>query len=459
MTTVTENRFRPYIRLSIGLVLVLTIGTLGYILIEGDWTILESLYMTVITITTIGYGEVHDLSREGRIFTLFVIFLGLSLAAAFFARLGQFVVESGIKDLYGRRKMNERIKKLRNHYILCGYGRTGSSIARKLSESGIDFVIIDSMNEHIEDAMSQGYNILQGDASSDTILLEAGIRRAAGTVLCVGDDSTNVNIALAARELNTEQNIVSRGTDPSLEYRLIRAGADKVVNPMRMGGELIARSIVEEHKKSGADEGFSAGVLGYELRIVRNSDEPRTVREIMENHQAMRPVAIRRSDGSMTHNPAPGDLVGENDALLLLIHEEKKNRTHRAVQLLNWTDDLLLGVAKIDNEHKSIYKFAEELQRTVLEKHGKDAVARCYELFVTFAGSHFHREEVLMRENGYPDQESHQLEHEELSRQITGLNRNDRLDFTDETWNQIDRWFSQHFLEADKRLSDYLKSR
>lgn len=415
--------------------------------------------MTIITITTVGFGEVRLLSRPGQIFTIVIIFLGLGMVTTMFARLGQFIVESGVKDLYGRRKMTDRIKRMRNHYLLCGFGRTGSSIARKLHESGIDFVIIDSMEDHIEEATKLGYSVLMGDASSDSVLLEAGIKKARGTVLCVGDDSTNVNIALAARELNGEQNIISRGTNPSLEYRLVRAGADSVVYPMRLGGEQIARVIAKEYKneKSG-DRSTSSSMLGYELRVIRNSVSARTVRELMEEFEALRPVAVRHADGRMSHNPMPDDMVDENDSLLLLMHEEKRNRLQQEETLISWSDDLNIGVPRIDKEHKKLYKLIEELQSAVLEKQEPETIEKRYEMFTTYAGSHFHREEVLMRENGYPGHDEHQIQHEELSRQLSEMNRNDRLIFTDDTWNQIDRWFSQHFLSSDKDFAEYLKT-
>ena len=455
-----RRRYRQFFRLLLMLVAILLAGSLGYWLIEDGWTFLESLYMTVITITTVGFGEVREISPGGRIFTMVVILLGLGLGAAIIARIGQIIVESGITGMYGRRRMNERIRKLRNHYLLCGYGRTGSAIARKLAESGIPFVVIDSEPMHIETAISDGYPSLLGDASDDSILLEAGVKRARGTVLCVGNDQTNVNMALAARELNSEQNIISRGTDPALEYRLVRSGADTVVYPMRMGGEQIARAIADEYSgESSSDQGTSSSMLGYELRVVRNADEPTTVGAMMRAQEALRPVAVRHANGSMTHNPTPGTGVGTNDSLLLLIHEERKNRAAQEVNLIQWSDEMSLGSVKLDKEHKRIFKIAEDLQAAVLDGMGRDTLAKRYEMLTTYLGSHFHREEVMMRENGYPGQEEHQLQHEELTRQIQDLNADDRYDFPDETWDQLDRWLAQHFMSADKRFTEYLKGK
>lgn len=455
-----KRRYWQFARLLIALIAILLVGSMGYWLIEENWSFLDGLYMTLITISTVGFGEVRELSDNGRVFTILVIVLGLGLGATLVARIGQLIVETGITGLYGRRRMNERIRKLRGHYLICGYGRTGSSIARKLNETGIAFVIIDSEQAHIDTAASEGYPALLGDAADDNVLIEAGIKRARGTVLCVGHDQTNVNVALAARELNSEQNIISRGTDPALEYRLIRAGADTVVYPMRLGGEQIARAIADEFSgERSADQGTSSSMLGYELRVIRNTEEATTVGALMREHEALRPVAIRHIDGSMTHNPSPQISVGTNESLLLLIHEERKNRTPQEIHLVEWSDELSLGTPKLDKEHKRLYKIAEDLQNAVLDGMGRDHLARRFEMLTTYLGSHFHREEVLMRENGYPGQEEHQLQHEELTRQIQSLNEDDRLVFPDDTWNQLDRWLSQHFLDADKAFSEYLKDR
>jgi voltage-gated potassium channel len=446
------------LRLSLAMVGLLIVGILGYSILEG-WGFLESLYMVIITITTIGFGEVRSLSPAGRLFTILIIFMGLSIAAALFAQLGQFIVESGMTHSYGRRRMTNRINKLRNHYLICGYGRIGSAISRKLHEAGVDFVVIDSNPDHIDEAGGLGYAVLLGDGSRDHVLMEAGIQRASGTILCVGDDAVNVNIALAARELNTEQRIISRGADPSVEYRLVRAGADSVVYPMKLGGEQIARSIIDETTKDQGDQGTSQSMLGYELRVVRNLEGMRSVRTFVEEFQALRPVAIRHADGSMSHNPKPEDSVGDNDAILLLVHQERQNRIVQDVPRMEWTDSLKLEVPRIDRELKRLYKTAADFQVSVQDDLGMETIVKRYEDFAAAAGSHFHRQEILMRENGYPGHEEHQLEHEELSRQISGLNKNERYHFEPEIWSQVDRWLSTHILGADKALAEYLKER
>jgi voltage-gated potassium channel len=213
---------------------VLLSGTLGYYLIE-NWTILESFYMTVITLSTIGFGEVRELSPQGRIFTVMLIVTGIGLVARLISRLGQLVIESGLNQSLRRKRVMEKVKRLSGHYVLCGFGRIGSSIARKLNENSIDFVVIESNQERFESIQGQGFLVILGDAAEDGTLIAAGIKRAKGTILCIPDDSTNVNIALAARSLNPDQHIFARGSNPSKEYRLIRAGADTVVYPFRLG--------------------------------------------------------------------------------------------------------------------------------------------------------------------------------------------------------------------------------
>jgi hemerythrin-like metal-binding protein len=222
-------------------------------------------------------------------------------------------------------------------------------------------VIIHSSPDHFEAAGSEGYCVLNGDASSDPVFLSTGIQRAAGTVLCIGDDATNVNIALAARELNPEQNIISRGTDPSLEDRLIR--------------------------------------------------------------------------------------------------EEKKNRVPSEVRILKWTDDLSTGAANLDKDLKRLYEATEEFQTSVLDNLDKDAVSKRHELLETYAGGHFHRQEIMMSEKGYEGIEEHRLEHEELARLLAGFGKDHHFVIEEEAWNTLDRRLRQHVLDDDRSLTESLKVR
>ena len=278
---------------------VLIAGASGYMVLEEGWSFLDSLYMTVITLTTIGFGEVRELSPAGRAFTIVLIISGIGVVATIVSRVGQIIVESGLNNTYGRMRMQKRVNKLVDHYIICGYGRIGSSIAHKLYEGSIDFVVIESDPDLVEIAQAKGFAVILGDSTNDATLLAAGIERAKGTLLCINDDSTNVNIALAVRELNPKQNIIARGSDPGVEYRLIRAGADKVVYPLRLGGEQIARLIAEESEdKQDELPSASQSLMGYELKLFKNSETSQSLGDFLRGRPHIRPLAINGKDGA-----------------------------------------------------------------------------------------------------------------------------------------------------------------
>jgi voltage-gated potassium channel len=452
---------RSVLALAFALLLVVALGTLGYTLIEPGWTVLDSLYMTIITLTTIGFGEVRELSQAGRLFTIGLIVVGVGVAAGLISRIGQVILESGLRKAYGRRRMVERVKKLKNHYILCGYGRIGRSIAMKLYESGIDFVIIESRPEKAEEIATKGFPVVLGDASSDSTLLAAGIENANGTVLCINDDVASVNIALAARELNPEQHIISRGTDPEVEYRLVRAGADTVVYPMRLGGEQIAHLIAEKYHRPVDDaQGASTSLLGYELRVFKNLEEARTVGAMLLEKSAVRPIAIRRNDGSMDRNPKPDASVATGESLLVLIDVEgrtKEATDGRSIPTISWSEDYAVGVGAIDDDHRGLFSRAADFQEAVLEGRGREEVEKVLDLLVTYTEQHFHREEELMQESGYPRLDEHKASHRALTANLMSLVRDRSTVYSDAVWGFLERWLVNHIEEEDQVLAVFLR--
>ncbi len=183
--------------------LVLVAGTLGYMVLEG-WQFLESLYMTTITVTTVGFGEVRHLSTEGRVFTVVLIFMGVGLVLYVTGFVVQFMVEGQVRFLLGRRKLNNKIKRLKNHYIVCGYGRIGRVLTNNLRENPIDIVVVEN-NPELVDAMEKD-NVLyiQANATEETALLQAGIKQARGLVAVLATDTDNVFLTLTARQLNPD---------------------------------------------------------------------------------------------------------------------------------------------------------------------------------------------------------------------------------------------------------------
>lgn len=214
---------------------VISYGTLGYTLIEG-WSFLESFYMTIITLSTVGFREVRALSATGRVFTITLVIFGVAGAAFTITVLGQFIVEGEIRRILGRRKMEKRLKDMKKHYIVCGYGRVGMQVCKEFCSREIPLVVIEKNPERVEQLVKEGILVIQGDATDDEVLLAAGIQRSKALISTIASESENVFIALSARELNPEILITARAESKSAEKKLLRAGADRVVSPHEMGG-------------------------------------------------------------------------------------------------------------------------------------------------------------------------------------------------------------------------------
>jgi len=232
----------PQKRLRRGIIILASIiaaGTIGYMLIEG-WTPLDSIYMTVITVSTVGFGEVHPLSEAGRIFTIILIIGGVSGALFVFSALIDYVIEGRMGIARRKRHMKAKIAELKDHFILCGYGRVGEEVARIFTEEGVPFVTIDSRPENIALAEEQGYLCLLGDATSDKVLLEAGIERARALVAAVGSDVDNTYIVLSARGMRPDLFIEARASTKEAEAKLKTAGANRIVAPNSIGARRMA---------------------------------------------------------------------------------------------------------------------------------------------------------------------------------------------------------------------------
>ncbi len=236
------DRPRP-LRLSVCLFLlatVLTVGTVGYHWIE-KWPISECLYMTVITVSTVGFQEVHPLSREGHIFTVLMIFFGVTAAALSISALFEYFILHGLSTLFGRKKMDKYINKLNRHIIICGYGRTGYYIARDLRKTGRSFVVIENDPERLKLLEQDGVTFLEGDASDEDLLETAGVEKAEALVAALSKDADNLFLTLSARSLNSELHIIARVEDPDSSRKFMKAGATRVVSPFSTGANRIVQ--------------------------------------------------------------------------------------------------------------------------------------------------------------------------------------------------------------------------
>ncbi len=215
---------------------LLVIGSIGYTMVQ-DWSWGDSLYMTVITVTAVGYNEIHPLNPAGRLFTGFILFGGITGMGLWFAFLTSFIVELDLAKAFRRRKIQKKVKKMKNHVILCGAGRTGSQVIEELLMAGEEFVVIErdrGINQHLEETLPD-LNVIEGDATVEHFLEEAGLDQARGLIACLSKDTDNLFVCLSARTQRNDLEIVARAYEEETVPKLYRAGADHVVSPNASG--------------------------------------------------------------------------------------------------------------------------------------------------------------------------------------------------------------------------------
>ncbi len=318
---------RLFIYSALALALVVAGGTAGYCRLEG-WNILDSLFMTVITITTIGYGEVHRLDQTGKIFSIILIFFGLGAVAFAVRNATRLMLEGELADILGRRKLEQKIKKLKDHYIVCGFGRMGRLICRELSGGTVPFVIIEKDAGNIEEADWEKYLIMQGDADRDETLIDAGIKRAKGLISVVSTDAQNLYIVLTARGLNEDLYIVARAGEEGSEHKLRRAGANKVISPYHIGADRIAQAMLRPAVVDFIEFATRSENMDLKLEEVKvGSGSPLVGRAIKDSGIRQKLdiiiVAIKRADGKMEFNPNPNSILREADCLIALGRPEQ----------------------------------------------------------------------------------------------------------------------------------------
>ena len=307
------------------MVAIVAIGVIGYTVIEG-WPFLDSLYMTVITITTVGYTEVHPMSSNGKIFSIFLIVGGVGGAVYVISGVVQYIVEGNIRATWGRRRMKTRIAQLRRHFILCGYGRVGEEIARTFKVEGVPFVVIDNSPECITRLEQTDYLYLQGDATRDEMLKEAGIERARTLVSAVGNDIDNTYITLSARGLCPNLFIEARASTKEVEAKLQKAGANRIVFPQSIGGRRMAMLALRPAVVDFIDT--VAYSQGREMQlenvvITGNSRLIGLTTEAARSEFGVTPLAIRRKSGSLLLNPSDEETIEDGDQLIVIGTREK----------------------------------------------------------------------------------------------------------------------------------------
>jgi len=301
---------------------VASAGTLGYVFVAGyPW--LDAVYMAIMTMTTVGYGEIHPLDGRARVFNTFYIVVSVSTMLMVIGVMTREIIEAQLRDVLGRRRARKMLESVKGHYIVCGFGRVGRGAAAELLKAGATVVVLDRDEKRVERAQRAGCLALSGDATSDESLAEAGITRAAGLVAALSSDADNLFLVMSARALNPSLRIAARAAEEETERKMIRAGADTVLAPYRTAGAQLALSLVKPHVRQFLD--FAMAAPEWTVRIEQIEVDPssdlvgKSLAEarIREEMQVV-VLAIRRVSGGMEFNPSAAAVIGAGDCLIVM---------------------------------------------------------------------------------------------------------------------------------------------
>jgi voltage-gated potassium channel len=306
----------------LSLVIIIILGTLGYSLIE-KWGLLDSLYMTIITITTVGFTEVRELTQTGKIFTLVLIIGGVGVGAYTIGSITQSMVEGELRKILGRRKLERQIKNLTEHYIVCGFGRIGSTVSREFAAEQLPFIVIEKDHETASRIDKEEILYIEGDATQEEILVRAGIEKAKGIVAAAPTDVENVYITLTARELNPDLFILARADDENSEKKLHRAGANKVISPYSIGGLRMAQAILRPNVMDFIELATQRQHLELQLEEIKVGPHSHLLNTTLKDSEIRQKlgliiVAIKTAKGKMIFNPPPEAKIEKSDVLIAL---------------------------------------------------------------------------------------------------------------------------------------------
>ncbi len=319
------------------LIVIITLGSLGYILIEG-WEFMDALFMTVITLTTVGFNVVHPMGQTGQLFTIALIFIGGGFFIYVVGAIVQFMVEGQVRTILGRRKLDKKLDRLKDHYIICGYGRIGKVLCHQLTfHKRINFMVIEQNKQLIPVLEEDKRLYLIGDASSEQSLLKAGIERARGLVAALATDTDNVFLVLTARQLNPKILIMARSSYKETESKLRAAGANLVESPYDMGAASMAQKILRPTVTSFLDLAVTRKhkeIQMEELPVKENSP----LVNIMLKDTGIRQqynliiIAIKKENGEMEFNPSFETIFKAGDTVIAV---GKDNDLMRLEKVLN----------------------------------------------------------------------------------------------------------------------------
>lgn len=309
---------RQLVRASIAIAVLLVLGTFGYVLVEG-WPFFDALYMTVTTITTVGFSEVHPLSTAGRAFTMVLIILGMGILFYVLGNVARVLLEGELHEVVYRYRREKQMKHIRDHYIVCGYGRMGRQVCKELTFKGLPFVVIEKDPQRLAQPPEL---TVEGDASQETVLQQARIERAKALVSVVGNDADNIYIVLTARGLNEGLFIVARAGDEGSEEKLLRAGATRVFSPYLIGASQVAQALIRPTVLEFLELATSSDHLDLQMEELElpkgNAWAGKSVHSLIGSETSVILVAVKRQSGPMKFNPDQHLQLAEGDKLIVL---------------------------------------------------------------------------------------------------------------------------------------------
>jgi len=316
------NWEKQIIKIVLLLVSIIAFGVAGLMTIEG-WQFLDALYMTVITMSTVGFREVHPLSNAGMVFVIILIVMGVGSFLYIITSVAEYVVAGHLFGALGRRKMKKDIDSLNKHYIICGFGRVGQQVAAELKREGVSFVIVDNNPESIKRCAAEGYLHILGDASNDEVLKEAGIERVKGLVTATDSDADNVYITLSAKNLRSDIFVVARANVEGSEHKLLKAGADRVISPYSIGGRRLASLLLRPTVVEFMDvvmHSTEIELIMEEVLVHKRSPFVGATMADARNRcmTGVNILAIKKKDENrMIANPSPDIIVESGDRLVV----------------------------------------------------------------------------------------------------------------------------------------------
>ncbi len=325
LKTISEIEVREAsLKLAILLLLVLfAAGVSGFMIIE-KYSLINAIYMTVITISTVGFREVHPLSQTGKIFTVLLIIFSFGIFVFAISNLTRYMLEGIFRNAFLIKRIKNKIKKLENHIILCGYGRNGHQAARELKDHNMDFVVIENNPLQLEDLEDEPeFLVMEGDATHEETLLEAGLERAGALITTLPNDADNLLIVITARQFNPEMTIISRASDESAEKKLKRAGATNVIMSDKIGGQRMAKLVIQPDIVEFLEKIMLQSMSDVNLEEIACKEMSdlfyhKSIRELGIRNKSGANIIGMKKNGEYLFNPDPDVVLDKTDQLFVL---------------------------------------------------------------------------------------------------------------------------------------------